>query len=190
MTNSNKEIVIVVGKLVIISVVAAALLGITYVPTQEQLKKNEQEAMNLKLLEVMPQAATFDPVYGNQVNIETGNKEILYYRAKDTSGNIIGYTFLSSQAGAKGTIVVVGGVDSTFSKITGMSVLSQTETPGLGSRIAEAAFRNQFKDLPLSKLSLSSSGGSIDSITGATISSKAVINALSSKVDSIKSTET
>jgi electron transport complex protein RnfG len=46
-----------------------------------------------------------------------------------------------------------------------------------------------FNALPLSQLSLSSSGGSIDSITGATISSKAVVDALNSKVESIKSTE-
>lgn len=188
MSDGNKEFVVVVGKLVLISVVAAALLGITYVPTQAQLQKNEQEAMNLKLLEVMPDA-TFEPVYGDQVNAETGEQEILYYRAKDTSGNLMGYAFLSSQAGAKGTIVVVGGVDSSFSTITGMSVLSQEETPGLGSKIAEDAFRNQFNALPLSQLSLSSSGGSIDSITGATISSKAVVDALNSKVESIKSAE-
>ncbi|WP_321419352.1 Rnf electron transport complex subunit RnfG [uncultured Methanomethylovorans sp.] len=185
---SDKEFVSVVGKLVLISVIAAALLGITYVPTQEQLQKNEQEAMNLKLLEVMP-GATFEPVYGDQVNAETGEKEVLYYRAKDTSGNLLGYTFLSSKSGAKGTIVVIGGVDSTFSTITGMSVLSQAETPGLGSRIAESAFMDQFYNLPLSKLSLSSSGGSIDSLTGATISSQAVVDALNSKVESIKSAE-
>lgn len=188
MSDSNKEFVMVVGKLVLISVVAAALLGITYVPTQAKLQENEQKAMNLKLLEVMPDA-TFEPVYGDQVNAETGEKEILYYRAKDTSGNLMGYTFLSSEDGAKGTIVVVGGVDSTFSSITGMSVLSQEETPGLGSRIAEDAFMDQFNALPLSQLSLSNSGGSIDSITGATISSQAVVDALNSKVESIKSAE-
>lgn len=189
MSDSNKEFFMVVTKLVVISVVAAVLLGITYVPTQAQFMKNEQEAMNLKLLEVLPDA-TFEAVYGDQVNSETGEKEILYYRAKDASGNVIGYTFLASETGAKGDIVVVGGVDSTFNTITGMSVLSHSETPGLGSRIAEDAFIDQFNDLPLSKLSLSSSGGSIDSITGATISSQAVIDALDSKVESIKSSET
>ncbi|AGB48683.1 electron transport complex, RnfABCDGE type, G subunit [Methanomethylovorans hollandica DSM 15978] len=188
MSDGNKEFAVVVGKLVIISIVAAVLLGITYVPTQAQLQKNQQEAMNLKLLEVMPDA-TFEPVYGDQVNAETGEKEIIYYRAKDASGNSIGYTFLSSETGAKGDIVVVGGVDSTFSTITGMSILSQEETPGLGSKIKEDAFVNQFNALPLSKLSLSSSGGSIDSITGATISSQAVVDALNSKVESIKSSE-
>lgn len=188
MTDSNKEFLMVVTKLVVISAVAAALLGITYVPTQAQFTKNQEQAMNLKLLEVLPDA-TFEAVYGDQVNSETGEKEILYYRAKDASGNVIGYTFLSSETGAKGDIVVVGGVDSTFSTITGMSILSQAETPGLGSRIAEDAFVDQFNALPLSQLSLSSSGGSIDSITGATMSSQAVIDALDSKVESIKSIE-
>ena len=47
-------------------------------------------------------------------------------------------------------------------------MLSHAETPGLGSKIIEPAFRQQFNGVPLSQLKLSSSGGSIDSITGAT----------------------
>ncbi|MEZ5335986.1 MAG: hypothetical protein R2741_12500 [Methanolobus sp.] len=41
MSESNKDTVVVIGKLVLISIVAALLLGITYVPTSEQLKINE-----------------------------------------------------------------------------------------------------------------------------------------------------
>lgn len=189
MTDGNRDFIIIVGKLVLISAVAAALLGITYVPTQAQLKVNTEQARVLKLSEVMPQAVDFEPVYGDTVINEDGDKEILYYLAKDGSGNLIGYAFFKQQPGAQDIIEVAGGVTSDFVQITGMSVLSHAETPGLGSKIIEPAFRQQFNGIPLSQLQLSSSGGSIDSITGATISSQAVIDALSSKVESIKRTE-
>jgi len=189
MTDGNRDFIIIVGKLVLISAVAAALLGITYVPTQEQLKDNIAKAREQKRLEVMPLAADFEPVYGDTIINEDGDKEILYYVAKDESGNLIGYAFFKQQPGAQDVIEVAGGVTSDFGKITGMSVLSHAETPGLGAKIIEPAFKGQFKDIPLSQLKLSSSGGSIDSITGATISSQAVIDALSSKVESIKKAE-
>ncbi|MCC7575800.1 MAG: RnfABCDGE type electron transport complex subunit G [Methanomethylovorans sp.] len=189
MTDNNRDFIVIVGKLVLIAAVAATLLGITYVPTQEQLKENIAKAREQKLLEVMPQAATFDPVYGDTIINEDGDKEILYYLAKDGSGNLVGYAFFKRQPGSQNIIEVAGGVNSDFTQITGMSVLSHSETPGLGARIIEPAFRQQFNGIPLSQLKLSSSGGSIDSITGATISSQAVIDAMSSKVDSIKRTE-
>ncbi|WMW21293.1 Rnf electron transport complex subunit RnfG [Methanolobus mangrovi] len=189
MSESNKDTIMIVGKIVIISVVAALLLGITYVPTSAQLKINEENARTSILGELIPEANNnFEPIEGDVVD-EDGNREVLYYRAKDASGNIIGYAFFKQQAGAQGPIVVAGGVDSTFSTLRGMSVLSHEETPGLGAKIVEANFQSQFADLPIASLGLSSSGGSIDAITGATISSKAVVDALNSKISEIEEAE-
>lgn len=189
MSDSNKETVMIIAKLVIISVVAALLLGITYVPTNAQLKINEENARVAILNELIPEANNnFEPVEGAVIN-EEGDREVLYYRAKDASGNIIGYAFFKRQAGAQGPIVVAGGVDASFTTVKGMNVLSHEETPGLGSKIVEASFRSQFINIPAASLSLSSSGGSIDAITGATISSQAVIDALDSKINEIKEAE-
>ncbi|SFM86031.1 Rnf electron transport complex subunit RnfG [Methanolobus profundi] len=189
MSDSNKDTIVVIGKLVLISVVAALLLGITYVPTSEQLKINEANSKKVILGELIPEASgNFEEVYGDTVD-DDGNPVVLYYRALDSSGNIIGYAFFQQQAGAQAPLVVAGGVDSTFSTVRGMDVLSHEETPGLGAKIVEDAFRNQFIDIPVDSLSLSSSGGSIDAITGATISSQAVIDALNTKITSIEGAE-
>lgn len=187
MTESNKETVVIIGKLVLISVFAALLLGITYIPTSEQLQKNIEEAQKQILAELMPTAQDFEPVEGAE-NAE-GQREILYYRAVDDSGNIVGYAFFKEQGGAQGPIVVAGAVDATFSNVLGMDVLSHEETPGLGSKITNADFRSQFQDIPISQLALSSSGGSIDAITGATISSKAVVDAMDAKIEEIEDAE-
>ncbi|MGM0771471.1 MAG: Rnf electron transport complex subunit RnfG [Halobacteriota archaeon] len=189
MTESNKDVVVIIGKLVLIAVVASALLAGTYVPTSEQLKKNYEEARTATLAELMPQAAEFEAVYGDQVINDDGDREILYYRAKDSSGNIVGYAFFRQQPGAQGMLEVAGGVDASFDEVTGMSIMSHVETPGLGSKITEPAFRDQFKNLKVSDLSLSKSGGEIDSITGATISSQAVVDALNAQIEVIEGAE-
>ena len=65
-------------------------------------------------------------------------------------------------------------------KITGIKVVNQNETPGLGSRIAQADFTTQFTGKG------SSSINQVQAITGATISSRAVINAVAAQAEAIK----
>ncbi|MBN2110457.1 MAG: RnfABCDGE type electron transport complex subunit G [Methanosarcinaceae archaeon] len=187
MTESNKEPLVIIGKLVLISVLAALLLGITYIPTSAQLEQNIIAAQKEILGGLMPAAQNFEPVMGAE-NAE-GQREILYYRGVDDSGNIIGYAFFKEHGGAQGPLVVAGAVDASFSNVLGMDVLSHEETPGLGSKITTADFRGQFKDIPLSQLALSSSGGSIDALTGATISSQAVVDAMNEKIGEIEDAE-
>lgn len=188
MSESSRDTFLIIGKLVLISIVAALLLGITYIPTSQQLEENIIAAQKVILSELMPEAQNFEPVESDVAG-EDGQREILYYRAVDSSGNIIGYAFFKQQGGAQGPIVVAGAVDASFANVLGMNVLSHEETPGLGSKITSPDFRSQFQGIAVSKLGLSSSGGSIDSITGATISSKAVVDAMNSKIDEIESAE-
>lgn len=184
----DENVGMIIAKLVIISIIASALLAAVYVPTQAQLKENSAQAQTAALAEIMPQAETFDPVYGDVVNQE-GERNILYYRALDSSGNIVGYAFFRVHPGAQGALEVAGGVDSGFNTITGVEIMRHTETPGLGSKITEPAFKDQFKGIQLADLSLSRAGGQIDSITGATISSQAVIDALTTKIEEIETAE-
>ncbi len=92
-----------------------------------------------------------------------------------------GYAFRASGSGYGGNIDVLVGLDNDFG-IIGISILSQTETPGVGSKITESSFTDQFKGLSASDIALSSEGGKIDAITGATISSRAVVDAIREKM--------
>ncbi|PIU28762.1 MAG: electron transporter RnfG [Candidatus Hydromicrobium americanum] len=92
-----------------------------------------------------------------------------------------GYAFMASGSGYGGDIDIVVGLDNSFG-IKGVSILSQTETPGVGSKITESLFTDQFKGLSASDIALKSEGGKIDAITGATISSRAVVNAVKEKI--------
>ena len=181
-----KEFAIIVIKLVVISSVAAALLGITYIPTQAQVKINQEIAIAEGMKEIVPLADSFDAVYGETVIDDEGNKEIIYYRALDPSGNVVGYVFFRTEPGSQGPIDLAGGVDAAFTTLTGMKVMGHGETPGMGAKIVEPAFRDQFTNVAIADLQLSSKGGKIDAISGATISSKAVISGLNGQIEELK----
>ncbi|MDZ7837899.1 MAG: FMN-binding protein [Actinomycetota bacterium] len=89
----------------------------------------------------------------------------------------IGYAFLASGNGYGGEISIMVGLDADLD-IKDVSIVSHTETPGLGSRVTEDAFTGQFEGLSAQKIALSSAGGEIDAISGATISSEAVTSAI------------
>jgi electron transport complex protein RnfG len=173
----NKEMVRVLLKLVLMSIVAAAVLGAVYIPTQEQLKIYKQQQKELALKDVMPLADHFDPVKSGE--------EILFYRALDANNNLVGYCFFRDQSGSQSIITLAGGIDTDY-KVTGVKIMSHAETPGLGAKIVESAFIDQFKGVPQSDLMLSKKGGAIDAITGATVSSQAVIDGIQAEIDEIK----
>ncbi|WP_269848817.1 FMN-binding protein [Methanosarcina horonobensis] len=91
--------------------------------------------------------------------------------------------------GAQGLVEILGGVTADFGTVTGMEVMSHSETPGLGAKITEPGFKSQFLNLPVTDLSLSKNGGKVDAISGATISSVTVVNALHTGIDNVRAVE-
>jgi electron transport complex protein RnfG len=94
---------------------------------------------------------------------------------------LIGYLVESSSYGYSSEIRLLVGFlpDKTLKEIR---ILEQQETPGLGSKITEGSFMDQFKDIPVETATLKKDGGEIDAVTGATKSTKAVIKAVSEAV--------
>ena len=95
--------------------------------------------------------------------------------------NIAGYTFTVAGNGYGGPISILVGMNSDYT-LRDMEVLSHTETPGLGSKITEELFTEQFAGLRVDEIVLSKDGGKIDAITGATISSRAVTEAIQDRM--------
>ncbi|MDD5747384.1 MAG: FMN-binding protein, partial [Candidatus Omnitrophica bacterium] len=114
-----------------------------------------------------------------------------YYEALDNSGAVIGWGVPLSGKGYGGPIRLLVGVDIT-GVITGVKVLGHSETPGLGSKInekgykqTEPAFLRQFngkknQDIVLIK---GPTDSNIQAITGATISSRAVVESVRKGVE-------
>ena len=150
--------------LVITAVVAALLAGVNYITAPIIAAANEektQEAINA----VLPGGG--EPVAFNDA---TGLVTNVY--ASQT-----GYAVQVTPSGFDGEITMMVGVD-TEGKVLGISIISHTETAGLGAVAAAdnakgQAFREQFIGMS-GELAVSKDGGEVDAITGATIASRAV----------------
>lgn len=152
----------------VICFVAAGLLAGVQALTGKRIAAQALAEQEQSLKDVVPDAVSFEPVEDEQ--------EILYYRALNEQGNPVGLAFKASAKGYSSTIETMVGalIDGT---ILNIAVLSHNETPGLGSRVAGDDFSAQFKDCKdLSK---------VQAITGATISSRAVIDSVAEKLKEV-----
>ncbi len=104
-----------------------------------------------------------------------------------------GYIVIAYGPGYSSTIQTMVGV-APDGAITGLSILFQQETPGLGAKAEEvlpgekdAWFTRQFKNTKLvDNLFVTADGGTIDSITGATVTSRAITNSVRSELERLE----
>ncbi len=167
MAETKDFTVMILAKLTFIAVVAAVILTATYGVTQEQLAKLAEAAggPDKQLLdeEVVPDATKFKLVGGGEICYEA-------YAGSD----LIGYGAMAEVQGMQDVLTLAVGVDTDF-VVTGVTIMSQKETPGIGDKIKkDGGFVAQFAGVGLDGLKLSSDGGAIDGISGATISSRYV----------------
>jgi len=161
--------------LLLICLCASLVLSVTYKITQarieEQLTAEEKEALK----DVFPQAATFE--------VQDLNGKVYYLAKKDRQQ--LGYVLKTEVKGYSSNIVMLVGFDQDGT-IEGVEVLSQQETPGLGAKIVEIKsgekkpwFLQQFEGKRAEDLNLQT----INAITAATISSRAVVEGVKKSVE-------
>jgi len=152
--------------------------------TEPTVKKN-QELLKVKaILNAMDISYLSDDEaldkFRNDVQKVENDKYGIY---KTTSGGEEIYALIFSGSGLWGTITGVLAVDSSLSTIKGIDFISQSETPGLGGRIEENWFKDQFRDekvadgmvsVSVTKTDGSKEDGKVDAVTGATLTSKSV----------------
>jgi len=162
--------------LMVICIVSALVLTATYkitAPIIAQAQQQRQQGDALML--ILPQATSFEGKTIDGMDYYQGNAK----------GRLVGYILRVKTQGYADTIDMMVGIDLE-GDITGMSVLDQQETPGLGANITEIRrgedkpwFLKQFEGKYAKRLSLDN----IDAITGATITTKAVINGVKEAVE-------
>jgi electron transport complex protein RnfG len=148
----------------IICIIAAGLLAGVNSLTKPRILAQALAEENAGLKEVLPEADNFEAVKEKE--------EIIYYKGYDQSGKFVGVAFKAVGKGYSSVIETLAGMLKD-GKIIAIKILSQNETPGLGSRITEPGFVNQFRGI--NDLS------GVQAITGATISSRAVITSVEKK---------
>ena len=172
-----KNMVLVLG---LVCLVCSALLSLVYVVTKEPIQDALVAKTNGAISNVLPE---FDNVPSEEKSIiDLAGKGFTVYTAKKGE-NVIGYAIESSEVGFGGEVKLMVGFDALSGTIFNVDVISQTETPGLGAKIAdngEGNFREQFKGFnPLIQtLKVTKEGGDVDAITASTITSKAFVSAV------------
>ena len=164
MAETKDSTVMILLKLTLIAAVAAVVLTATYDATQKELDRQAAEAggpdKQLLDMSVVPDATKFKLVGGGEICYEAYN-----------GGDLIGYGAMAEVQGMQDVLTLAVGVDPDF-VVTGVVVMSQKETPGIGDKIQkDEGFVAQFAGVGPDGLTLSSDGGQIDGISGATVSS-------------------
>ncbi len=157
--------------LMFITALAASALALINKSTAPIIAENKAKEAQLARMEV---TASLGDVTFDEVTTEDG---MTYYVVKDQQGSVVGYVGTAYGKGYSSTVETVTGMDSEF-HIVGMKVLFQQETPGLGTKSQDASFLDQFSGKLAQDVKVRKDGGTIDSITGATITSRAVSNSV------------
>lgn len=162
--------------LLIITAVAALVLSLVNALTADTIAMRQEAARQEAMLCVMPSADVFSDLYSEDETIEriTG----AYHGTR-----FVGYCVEVSPNGFGGAISLMVGVNPN-GKVTGVTVLSHSETPGLGAKAEDPDFLEQYIGKS-GKISVGQQGNSINAITGATITSKAVTEGVNTAMTAV-----
>lgn len=196
---AKKKSSILMNTLVLFVVTFIAVLALAVVNqiTKEPIAQAEINARAEVYKVVYPGAENFEEIENSKSLIE-GSAEVLSgagydgcfvndaLAVTDASGNIQGYVIAAtSPSGYGGDLQAAVGITKD-GKITGYSIVSHSETAGLGSKCAEPDFTNQFADKAAATLEVTKSGATadnqIDAVSGATITSNAATEAANAAI--------
>ena len=188
-SNAVKNIVV----LFFVALVSVTILAVLNQVTLEPIAKAEAEA----------KAAVYKAVYSDAADVEEtkeiadcvenyvpNNKNIKInsaLEAKDKSGNQIGYVIdATSPNGYGGDVQIAIGITNE-GEITAFKVITASETPGLGAKASDDEFASQFSGLKAEEINFSKTGANrnnneIDAISGATITTTAVTEAVNESI--------
>ncbi|HKM42776.1 MAG TPA: FMN-binding protein [Limnochordia bacterium] len=170
----------------VLTAVFAAMLAITQAYYLPAITENEANVERVAILTVLGVAPGEDLVmtFGEQVQPAQAG-QLTIYASYDANGDLHGYAYPLDGQGLWGAIRGYIGVSAAFDRLLGMEFIEQNETPGLGGRIDEAWYKEQFAGVPLVLGEPIVYGDGLDAITGATSSSNAVLNILNDTVSDL-----
>ena len=184
-----KNILITASLLTLFAAIGAALVGVTFIQTEDDIKYNEKLTLLRKLNNIIPAESYDNDLLLDSIVIKPSillntKEESLAYRARKNSQNVAVVFTSIAPSGYNGSIHLLVGVNADGT-LSGVRVVKHRETPGLGDvvEISRSDWLLGFNDKSLSKPNekgwkVKSDGGVFDQFTGATITPRAVVNAV------------
>lgn len=179
--------------MIVMAAILTFLLAALHEFTAPRVAFNEELDIRTKILDVFQievdneSVEAINSTFEENVN-ENEFKGAPMYIYQDENGQDLAYAVPFAGPGLWGRIQGYVGVSSDLSTIAGIQFTDQSETPGLGARIEEEEYRDQFRGIDISDADpgqyvASEPQGQIDSISGATQTSDAVIDMVNNDLE-------
>lgn len=177
----------------IVTIVFTSILGFLNYSTAEKIESNEETELRKKILYVLDietksgDSEEIKKIFDDEIEETKVDDDIIY--TVRTNNEAVAYAFPVRGAGLWGSILGYVGITADYSEIIGIDFISHSETPGLGGRIEEEPYKEQFRGLELNDdgteyiIYKPASGGNVDAISGATLTSQSVSNFLNVDIE-------
>jgi electron transport complex protein RnfG len=165
--------------------ISGGVLSFVYMLSNPFIEANMLDELRKAIFVVVPSAEEYE---------QRVVDEVVYFECKDGSGATVGIALPAQGNGYQGVIKLMVGLTPDLSRITGIKVLEQVETPGLGGRISEEGFQSQFQDISAQpgveyvKNQEPDKDNQIKAVTGATISSRSVVAIINKNIQKLSDT--
>jgi electron transport complex protein RnfG len=175
----------------LIAIISGGSLAFVDSFTKPQIEQNKVKALKEGLRRLLRDAEDFEKIE----IIQKKQKFIVYKGLK--KNKLIGWGFLLSGTGFQDKITIVVATDPRISRLAGIEVLEQKETPGLGDNITKESFRNQFQGLSVEKeigyvknRKPRAGSNQIQAISAATISTKKLLFIINQNIKMLRKDST
>ena len=178
--------------LTLVAVVFAAVLALVNQITRPTIERNMREKLYKGVLTVLgfPTTGDYERRFAEQIKVIEQEGMTIYEGYRD--GEPVGYAFRASGGGFQGIVDLVAGLSPDLKEILGIEILETGDTPGLGGRILEPQFKEQFKGLATEpkidfvKYVKPERPNEFEAITGATFTSIAVRDILNEGIERLR----
>jgi len=175
--------------------IAGLLIVSAYTLTLPRIERHQGEVMQMAITEVLKSSATYDTLYLHNgalvkdLPAGTDTKKLeKVYLGHDAAGKRVGFAVSAAENGFQDLVMLMFGYDASAHKLIAMKVIGNKETPGLGNKIeTDSSFVNGFANAvaPINGVKKDrgkSTPSDVVMITGATISSRAVIRIIDNAI--------
>jgi electron transport complex protein RnfG len=185
----------------VMALVVGVSLGGIYTALDDRIRTNAEAEARSRIAPtgrspgLVPQADANQTAAGKTQTVTVthrgATRTYTVYRAKDAAGRLVGWVVKTSGQGFNGPIDLLLAIDPAGERIIGFDVLAHTETPTVGDRITQVAFRRRVagasaaQPLVITRVA-PRAPAEVQAITGATISSRSVVAIINAALSDVR----
>jgi electron transport complex protein RnfG len=172
------------------AVIVGALLAGFFQLVSAKIEANRLAEEKRAIFAVIEGAESYEVVL-KDIDLDGVSEPVRLFRGLDWEGETVGYAFIAEGPGFQAKIRMMVGLNVVPETLSGLRVVEQIETPGLGDKIAKEKFQGQFRGVAVKprieyvKNRKPEKENQIQAITGATISTRAVVNAINKRLETV-----